>query len=102
MGVLCSVNISYVGLNFLLNHDDNFYFYFLFYATIESLMREINYWLLPSYLPTKIQDFKVHRTELVQLILFFMIVAPGFKDKTRYTPYVSPENKIAHMAINKR
>jgi hypothetical protein len=35
MGVLCSVNISYVGLNFLLYYVDNFYFYFLFYATIE-------------------------------------------------------------------
>jgi hypothetical protein len=73
MGVLRSVNISYVGLNFLLYHDDNFDFDFLFYATIESLMREINYWLLPSYLPEMIRDFKVRRTRLIQLILFFMI-----------------------------
>ena len=29
------------------------------------------------------------------------IVASGFKDKTRYTPYVSPESQITHMATNK-
>ena len=28
-------------------------------------------------------------------------VAPGFKDKTRYTPYVSPESQISHIATNK-
>ena len=25
-------------------------------------------------------------------------VAPGFKNKTRYTPYVSPESQISHIA----
>ena len=30
-----------------------------------------------------------------------MTVAPGFKDKTRYTPYVSPGSQISHIAINK-
>ena len=28
-------------------------------------------------------------------------VAPGFKNKTRYTSYVSPENQISHIATNK-
>ena len=28
-------------------------------------------------------------------------VAPGFKDKTRYTPYVSPGSQISHIATNK-
>ena len=28
-------------------------------------------------------------------------VAPGFKNKTRYTPYVSPGSQISHIAINK-
>ena len=28
-------------------------------------------------------------------------VAPGFKNKTRYAPYVSPESQISHIAINK-
>ena len=28
-------------------------------------------------------------------------VAPGFKNKTRYTPYVSPESQISHIATNK-
>ena len=28
-------------------------------------------------------------------------VAPGFKDKTRYTPYVSSGSQISHIAINK-
>ena len=28
-------------------------------------------------------------------------VASGFKDKTRYTPYVSPESQISHIATNK-
>ena len=29
------------------------------------------------------------------------LVAPGFKNKTRYTPYVSPGSQISHIAINK-
>jgi hypothetical protein len=34
-----------------------------------------------------------------QLNIFY--VAPGFKDKTRYTPYVSLGSQISHIAINK-
>ena len=30
-----------------------------------------------------------------------MFVAPGFKNKIRYTPYVSPESQISHIATNK-
>ena len=29
------------------------------------------------------------------------IVAPSFKNKTRYTPYVSPESPISHIATNR-
>ena len=29
------------------------------------------------------------------------LIAPGFKDKTRYTSYVSPESQISHIATNK-
>ena len=32
---------------------------------------------------------------------FYLNVAPGFKNKTRYTPYVSPGSQISHIAINK-
>ena len=28
-------------------------------------------------------------------------VAPGFKNKTRYAPYVSLESQISHIATNK-
>ena len=28
-------------------------------------------------------------------------VAPGFKDKNRYTPYVSPGSQISHIATSK-
>ena len=28
-------------------------------------------------------------------------VAPDFKDKTRYTPYVSPGSELSHIATNK-
>ena len=28
-------------------------------------------------------------------------VAPSFKNKTRYTPYVSPESQFSHIATNK-
>ena len=28
-------------------------------------------------------------------------VAPGFKNKTRYTPYASPGSQISHIATNK-
>ena len=34
-------------------------------------------------------------------VSFFGDVAPGFKNKTRYTPYVSPESQISHIATNK-
>ena len=30
-----------------------------------------------------------------------MCVASDFKNKTRYTPYVSPESQISHIATNK-
>ena len=30
-----------------------------------------------------------------------LIVALGFKNKTRYTPYVSSGSQISHIAINK-
>ena len=30
-----------------------------------------------------------------------LAVAPSFKDKTRYTPYVSPGSQISHIATNK-
>ena len=29
------------------------------------------------------------------------LVAPDFKNKTRYTPYVSPGRQISHIATNK-
>ena len=28
-------------------------------------------------------------------------VAPSFKNKTRYTPYVSPESQLSYVATNK-
>ena len=30
-----------------------------------------------------------------------IVVAPGFKNKTRYTPYVSLGSQISHIATNK-
>jgi len=33
--------------------------------------------------------------------LDYLTVAPGFKNKTRYTPYVSPGSQISHIATNK-
>ena len=33
--------------------------------------------------------------------LNYLTVAPGFKNKTRYTPYVSPGSQITHIATNK-
>ena len=30
-----------------------------------------------------------------------VFVAPDFKNKTRYAPYVSPESQISHIATNK-
>ena len=37
----------------------------------------------------------------MQLIVMHERVAPGFKNKTRYTPYVSPGSQISHIATNK-
>ena len=33
--------------------------------------------------------------------MLLFCVAPGFKNKTRYTPYVSPGSQISYIAINK-
>jgi len=30
-----------------------------------------------------------------------LVVAPGFKNKTRYAPYMSLESQISHIATNK-
>ena len=32
---------------------------------------------------------------------WWWIIAPGLKDKTRYTPYVSPGSQFSHIATNK-
>ena len=32
---------------------------------------------------------------------YLVFVAYGFKNKTRYTPYVSPGSQISHIATNK-
>ena len=37
----------------------------------------------------------------IQHIAVFVAVAPAFKDKTRYTLYVSPGSQISHIATNK-
>ena len=39
--------------------------------------------------------------EYKSMLVRFFIVAPGFKDKTRYTLYVSPGSQISHIATNK-
>ena len=38
---------------------------------------------------------------LLDVFSTFKIVAPGFKNKTRYAPYVSLESQFSHIAINK-
>ena len=38
---------------------------------------------------------------LLSRVLVYDNVAPGFKNKTRYTPYVSPGSQISHIATNK-
>ena len=35
------------------------------------------------------------------MVASLLVVAPGFKNKTRYAPYVSPESQISHIATNK-
>ena len=45
---------------------------------------------------TYILGIKIYRDRLKRLI-----VAPGFKDKTKYTLYVSPGSQISHIATNK-
>ena len=44
------------------------------------------------------RGYKSHPRELPPIQ---NIIAPGFKDKTRYTSYVSPESQISHIATNK-
>ena len=38
---------------------------------------------------------------LVEVTVFNPIAAPGFKNKTRHTPYVSLGSQISHIATNK-
>jgi len=35
------------------------------------------------------------------LVISWLFVIPDFKDKTRYTPYVSLRSQISHIATNK-
>ena len=37
----------------------------------------------------------------ITVIKHMFIVAPGFKNKIRYAPYVSLESQISHIATNK-
>ena len=47
-------------------------------------------------------DYEVYECEEVQMEGDpTSFVAPGFKDKTRYTRYVSPGSQISHIATNK-
>ena len=34
------------------------------------------------------------------IVSHILLVAPGFKNKTRYAPYVSPGSQISHIATN--
>ena len=40
-------------------------------------------------------------SQIVCLPIVRACVAPGFKNKTRYAPYVSPGSQISHITINK-
>jgi hypothetical protein len=35
------------------------------------------------------------------VVITYYLVAPDFKNKTRYTSYVSPESQISHIVTNK-
>jgi hypothetical protein len=37
----------------------------------------------------------------IDIVIIRRCVAPGFKNKTRYTPYVSPGSQISHIATIK-
>ena len=80
-------------------------------ATISDTGKQI---LRPSYLKIRLNIldsltiFKRICVGLMQRLygqfrhfMVVKIVAPGFKNKTRYAPYVSPGNQISHIAINK-
>ena len=50
-----------------------------------------------NFIPTRISQAQDHLSENVPN----HIVAPGFKDKTKYTLYVSPGIQISHIATKK-
>ena len=48
-----------------------------------------------------IQEEEVHANMNVEVTTVHYFVAPGFKNKTRYAPDVSPGSQISHIATNK-
>ena len=48
-----------------------------------------------------LRSMEVKHVEAYGDSLQVVYVAPGFKNKTRYTPYVSPGSQISHIATNK-
>ena len=52
-----------------------------------------------------LRNFQVSMLQLLCILTFdrpfLSVVAPGFKNKTRYAPYVSLESQLSHIATNK-
>jgi hypothetical protein len=54
-----------------------------------------------SPLPRSTSQATLRLTLLLRLGTGSLSVTPGFKNKTRYTPYVSPGSQISHIVTNK-
>ena len=54
-------------------------------------MKHYHAWIFGPTIPTSV----------LKWIRGLYTEAPGFKDKTRYTPYVSPGSQISHIVTNK-
>jgi hypothetical protein len=47
------------------------------------------------------KNVNIGKKKVLNILDNLMAVAPGFKNKTRYTPYVSLGSQISHIATNK-
>jgi hypothetical protein len=66
-----------------------------------ALVGPRKYWTnIVSVLDAIIRDFPMTYSLHSQITVILASVIPDFKDKTRYTPYVSLRSQISHIAIN--
>ena len=89
------------------NHKDSSIAFLIYLSDILSIQTVFEMiqsiymvYLFKNYCNIWLYDFWVTE-KLINHLSSHIGVAPDFKNKTRYTPYVSPGSQISHIATNK-